>query len=269
MQIFSSLQGLQNKCEFTFGEREAMDSILAMISMEGTYLADNKCSFDNEDMYHTIISWKYKVVDAFNLDRSIVDISINYLNRYLSKKRTLDESTRSSAIVRKFRILSLTCLYVAIKIHCRGTLSANIFAKIGIDFSTQDILECERAILEVLRFKMNPPTPSAYLHLIFQYLCIQDEYIETVAYYLIQKAMFDYNSIWCNYSSFSLAFAALKQAILSCQKLFVGTSYADLEQKLEKFYYMVGCDFQVNIEEINVVINTLTHKCERIEIGAT
>lgn len=114
------------------------------------------------------------VVDHFGLDREVVDISFNYLDRYLSL--VFDESLQYSqeclAIDRKsFQLISATALYVAIKLHGGGSnfkshnnhlVGTFVQLSRGL-FTVDDIVQMERELLSALQWHMNPPTSASFV----------------------------------------------------------------------------------------------------------
>ncbi|KAL7471693.1 hypothetical protein ACHAXS_011991 [Conticribra weissflogii] len=111
-----------------------------------------------------MLDWAFEMVDYFNLDRSIVSVSTNYQDRFLTTP--LGESARYSR--EEFRIASVTCLYIAIKLHVPQTwnITANAFAHLchGM-ISGENIDKMEIRILFALGWKVNPPIPLAYTEL--------------------------------------------------------------------------------------------------------
>lgn len=102
------------------------------------------------------------MVDFFNIDRSIVSIAISYQDRFLSTSMGSTARTRREI----FRIASVTCLYIAIKLYvpdkwnvtahafaqlCRGTISGN------------SIVDMELQILFALGWNVHPPVPWLYV----------------------------------------------------------------------------------------------------------
>ena len=102
------------------------------------------------------------MVDFFDIDRSIVSIAISYQDRFLSTSMGSTARTRREI----FRIASVTCLYIAIKLYvpdkwnvtahafaqlCRGTISGNC------------INDMELQILFALGWNVHPPVPWLYV----------------------------------------------------------------------------------------------------------
>lgn len=104
------------------------------------------------------------MIDYFHLDRSIVSISINYQDRFLAT--ALGEPARYSR--EEFRVASVTCLYIAIKLYVPQSwnITADAFAKLCHGtISGENIDKMEIRILFALGWNVNPPIPLAYTEL--------------------------------------------------------------------------------------------------------
>jgi len=106
------------------------------------------------------------VVDHFDLPRERVSVFTNFLDRYLQKY--LAEHPEGMA-KRHFQLLSLTCLYITIKIECShhaeggGVLSMDMMIHLSREkFTRQQMTDMEQEILRTLEWKLSPPTPSIF-----------------------------------------------------------------------------------------------------------
>ena len=109
-----------------------------------------------------ICEWQYEVVDQFDLDREIVSISTFYLDRYLSL-HFVDEDL--------FQLVSMTSIYLAIKIHSYKKVSIQSIAAMGRGFISVDhITEMELSMMQALDWHLHPPTPVAFVENIFPLL---------------------------------------------------------------------------------------------------
>lgn len=65
-----------------------------------------------------IASWMYDVVDHFSYDRNIVNISLRYIDQYVSHLLANSSRVGSQVVKRRhFQLIAVTSLYLAIKIH--------------------------------------------------------------------------------------------------------------------------------------------------------
>mmetsp|Transcript_24586 Transcript_24586/g.51026 ORF Transcript_24586/g.51026 Transcript_24586/m.51026 type:complete len:452 (-) Transcript_24586:40-1395(-) len=128
----------------------------------------------DEKCRERMLDWAFEMIDYFHIDRSIVSISINYQDRFLAT--TLGEPARYSR--EEFRIASVTCLYIAIKLYVPQTwnITANAFAKLCHGtISGENIDKMEIRILFALGWNVNPPIPLAYTELYLDLLFRTDK----------------------------------------------------------------------------------------------
>ena len=117
--------------------------------------------------------WCYNIVDHYDVDREVVSIAMNYLDRYVAnKKAKATDGTYISNL--DFQLLSVTSLFLATKLHGDFTvgkhgrkikLHVNMFADLtGGRFSASDIEASELAILFDLDWLTHPPTTIKFVH---------------------------------------------------------------------------------------------------------
>lgn len=132
--------------------------------------------------------WMYDICDYFLLNREVVGIALFYVDRYFTI--TFDEVTSQEPVTRRqFQLVALTGLYMAVKLHgegrqdnitCQQSLTSSsqpdnsqpwnrrrsdfslaVCASISRDqFILSEIEDCERNMLNVLDWHMNPIVAS-------------------------------------------------------------------------------------------------------------
>ena len=111
-----------------------------------------------------ICEWTFEVVDHFEFDREVVSIALSYLDRVVSLKT---KHSGEPMHRRDFQLVAVTCLYLAIKLHGevdsydgpRRKLKIHAFVELSRGLFTVETLAAkEREILELLEWKVNPPT---------------------------------------------------------------------------------------------------------------
>jgi hypothetical protein len=106
-------------------------------------------------------SWAYTVVDTFGFSRTIVALCFDLLDRYLAK-----ECLRQISMSRQdFQLLSMTSLYLAVKLHESGeklSFAALIDMSRGY-FAVEDFEDAELDILEALEWRLSPPTANCFM----------------------------------------------------------------------------------------------------------
>lgn len=111
------------------------------------------------------------MVDFFHIDRSVVPIAASYQDRFLLS--SMGESARTHR--ETFRIASVTCLYIAIKLYVphKWNVTAHAFAELCRGtISGESIVDMEMQILFGLGWNMHPPVPMSYLELILELISI-------------------------------------------------------------------------------------------------
>ena len=158
---------------------------------------------------YKIVEWMYNVVDACHQERDLVEMALSYLHRFVCRYA---KSHNKKIGIQEFRLLSLTCLSIAIKAHGQAKTCARLLRKLTNEFTQQQIAKCEMLVLRVLSFKLNPPTPSAFLRVMFEVLHI-DVALQDYAFYIVQLLMFDYIGNLSQYNASTIAIASLRIAM--------------------------------------------------------
>jgi|AntRauTorckE5430_2_1112549.scaffolds.fasta_scaffold03452_1 lipoyl(octanoyl) transferase len=127
----------------------------------------------------TIFEWFYKIIDHFLLERGVVAIAMDYVDRYFFHLPPSDVDFMS---ITKYQLVAMTSLYIAMKLHGgnetgdetspwkikRKTFCVKGFAKLSRgQFVPDDILTMESLIFKNLEWKMNPVTA----------MCCMDSYM--------------------------------------------------------------------------------------------
>ena len=155
-----------------------------------------------------IAEWFFKVADSLSMSREIVAVAVSYLDRYLS---TLDDPTAALSR-RQFQLVCLTCLYVATKLYDHKILPPVSIVNLSRGcFTSQDIEDMERTILDALRWRLSPPTPLTFVKHLLLLLPRKSvsrpvrRTISDVAKYLTELSVIDYAFVGRKASSVGLA----------------------------------------------------------------
>lgn len=115
-----------------------------------------------------ICHWVYSVVDHYELSRQTVEITMDLFDRFLA---TLGNRCDSSQAL----LISLTALYIAIKMHESQNIRPATIAKLSRDqFFAQDIEVMELEMLTSLSWLMHPPTTVDFLSHLLMFLPTSD-----------------------------------------------------------------------------------------------
>jgi len=108
------------------------------------------------------IKWMFNVADHFRLGRDVVSYAVAYIDKFSSEDRSILLSKDD------FTVLAMTSLYMAVKVFSTLENAAAISAKNLVlltegKFAEEDILRMERRMLDVLQWKLYPPTSICFL----------------------------------------------------------------------------------------------------------
>ena len=137
--------------------------LVASGSGEETYDGGD-CGGINEVWRLKIAEWAFEVVDYFSLDREAVAIALNFVDRFMV---TYNRDNIQTPFTReRFQLLTVTALYLAIKLHGASFDATTTFAMPTLQvfvelsrnrFTGTEIEQMERSILTQLQWKLNPP----------------------------------------------------------------------------------------------------------------
>jgi hypothetical protein len=139
------------------------NSLAVMIEKELTtytcngYLDPHEPTIITADDRMTIVDWCYGVVDHCQFSREVVADAMDMVDRFLSMPSiTTDKALRDTS---HFQLLTITALYVAIKVNERVALSSDLLAEIcrGV-YTAEEIEDMERTLLNGLSWRCNAPT---------------------------------------------------------------------------------------------------------------
>lgn len=147
-----------------------------------------------------ICEWSYDIADHFGFDREAVTISMNYMDRFLSRRlaegdREDESESRwdtssndtygsESIDIRYFQLLAMTCLYLAIKIHGQNdmyeggsymTMKMSDFVALSRGlFTMQNMVDMEVEVLSTLNWRLNPPTLISFVTNFLHFLNLEE-----------------------------------------------------------------------------------------------
>lgn len=153
--LFAVLRQQENEADYCC--KDYLSSEYQRKELEHSYREPNAQLFDslpseqsagaiNERWREKICEWAYQVVDHFDFSREVVAISISYLDRFLGTRRVTKKV---------FQLAAMTCLYLAIKIHERKSLSMDSFAGLSRGFFKDvHIVAMEESILRYVQMSL-------------------------------------------------------------------------------------------------------------------
>jgi hypothetical protein len=119
---------------------------------------------DEED--HTkMVEWCYSVVNICQLEREAVAMAMEMVDRFLSKKSS---SSVAMDVLRdriQFQLLTMTALYISIKISTKIALRSDFFSMISQDlYPIKEIEAMEMILLQELSWCISAPTCAQMAH---------------------------------------------------------------------------------------------------------
>ena len=206
----------------------AKDQLSMLFAMEADYqIRSSPCQIPldqrvtTEDWRRKICQWSYRVIDSFRLDRSIVSVAMNLLDRFLMKHEFPMESQYACRCIsckrsfdsRTFQLASMACLYIAIKIspevECEEEVERRRHFCLApfVDFSRglfsqRDVVEMEKLILHTIGWKVNSPTPTSFIPYLLDLLPSQDKmpFESQHCYPLVQQVLKELARYLCELS---------------------------------------------------------------------
>ena len=115
-----------------------------------------------------MFDWSCMVIDSFGMDREIVAICFDILDRYVAKESSnpnAQEITRDD-----FQLFSMTSLYLAVKVLEPYPRKIGLDALVDMSrgfYTEEDIAVTEREILMTLQWHISPPTALAYSRMLW------------------------------------------------------------------------------------------------------
>jgi len=118
---------------------------------------------DEEDRTK-MVDWCYSVVDICQLERETVALAMEMVDRFLSNKSsTVAMDVRRDRI--QFQLLTLSALYISIKISTKVALGSDFFASISRElYPVQEIEAMELVLLQGLSWCISAPTCVQMAH---------------------------------------------------------------------------------------------------------
>ena len=112
-------------------------------------------------------TWSYQLTDMTKLSRLAVIRSMNYLDRFLATHPTNSTASHALHDKRLYQLISMTCLYIAIKLYEPLTMDASLLSEISAGcYTTFEIIDMESIILNALSWRLNGPTSQEYIPLL-------------------------------------------------------------------------------------------------------
>lgn len=168
---------------------EAKEKLLLMLQQELEYAPlDSLLDHVDADDRQRLVRWCFQVMDYCKLDRTLVEIAMNFIDRYVSMV------PRGWTRVR-YQLLAMTAVYTTVKIFAVEAMDPKLVSrKLSRGaYTVADIEHQELDLLKILKWRMNPPTATSfiglYLDIIVQHIALPLSQQYAVYDYAMEHAM--------------------------------------------------------------------------------
>ncbi|KAH3674603.1 hypothetical protein WICMUC_003149 [Wickerhamomyces mucosus] len=138
------------------------------------------------NMRGILVDWLVQVHSRFNLLPETLFLTINYIDRFLSKRKVS---------LSRFQLVGAVALFIAAKVEEINCPSVQEIAyMVDHAYTIEDILRAERFMIDVLEFEMGWPGPMSFLRRTSK----ADDYdfeTRTLAKYFLELTIMDYRFI--------------------------------------------------------------------------
>jgi len=226
---------------------DVADSLAAVIKRELTiyschegYLNPSDPTIITADDRRKLVDWCYGVVDHCQLSREVVASAMDMVDRFLAMPScSTDEALHDES---KFQLLTITALYVAIKVNELVVVSSDLFAEMSRDaYTAKEIEDMELTLLSGLSWRCNAPTAFQVGHSILSLILhlvkcseVTWGFLLDEMKYLTELAVRD-----CYFSTQRKSTVALGATFNSIGHINIGSH--ERQQLLEAFLCIVEC----------------------------
>ena len=153
--------------------------------------------YHQSDTHHALFHPSFAIISE--LGRDVVSYAMSYFDRIVPHYGINDTLVQ---------LVAMTCLYLAIKVHCSKKISVQSMVSLSRgSFRDDQVLKMERIVLQGLNWYLTPATPHLFLEIFFE--TSQDNEamneIKDSASYLLELAVCDNFFITKKASSISRA----------------------------------------------------------------
>eukprot|EP00591_Stephanopyxis_turris_P000404 CAMPEP_0195524418 /NCGR_PEP_ID=MMETSP0794_2-20130614/24225_1 /TAXON_ID=515487 /ORGANISM="Stephanopyxis turris, Strain CCMP 815" /LENGTH=285 /DNA_ID=CAMNT_0040654631 /DNA_START=148 /DNA_END=1002 /DNA_ORIENTATION=+ len=181
-------------------------------SEKNELIVDKECRFRTCEWYH-------KLLEHFKLDFENAQISMSYLDRFLST----EIGCQYLHSINEFQLVTITTIYLSIKLFEPTVFDMKMVSFLSQErFGEDQVVAMESKILNALQWKMHPPTPKNFVqHL----LALLPEHIDPTAKkalldvccFQFQCSVHDYS--FSKYRASTVAIASMLNAIENRQNI--------------------------------------------------
>ena len=201
---------------------ELVSSIQAMRRREVDYLTGDylhhqpfSCQEDSVDVEcrSKMCQWCVQLVDHCHFSRETAAIAMNLLDRFMdARPQTLLDR-------KSYQLAAIACLYTTVKVHEQQAISPETMASLSRGaYSSRDIQDMERTVLQATRWLIHPPTASTFTHYFSALLvgCMDDNAMNTLLELTaLQTDMSIHDYDLCMWNPSYISYAAIMNSLES------------------------------------------------------
>ena len=199
-----------------------------------------------------ICRWIFDIIDTLHFQRETAIIAMSYLDRYCCTNSPRARRARCSQRP-KYQLAAVTSLYTAIKLHEPIGMDVDTAALLTQGVNTaEEIIDCEREMLQALKWRMHGPSPIRFVNYILELLpvssrCSSEELdkIRKRSCEQIEKSTEDYGCVVLRPSSLALA------AVLNSLK-HVPQDIVSIEER-DDFVQVISDTFDMDIMDSKLI----------------
>jgi Cyclin, N-terminal domain len=154
--------------------------------------------------------WFDQCIDFCKFDREVVEITLNYLDRFASTTTIGQSSILTDR--GEYQLAAMTALYTAIKIHQPQAVSSRSISLLSRErYTKEDIERMELRMITALGWKMNPVTVSAFVRAILDQIQEDTTALGTID----QKSLYRLAKIQTDVAVRDYAFCTIRPSVIA------------------------------------------------------
>lgn len=237
--IIQKIQVMRNQEETTYARVDYLKQKRHQATRRDVSSIDKLCR-------SKMCDWSYQVAEFCQFDKHTVDIAMSYLDRFISSDHPRAKTAFNDR--KEFQLAAMTTLYIAVKLFEPCVLDLDIMSSLGhLTYFPEDFSKMELDILSGLKWNLNGPTSSNFIHHFLALLPLRGTTKNAVHEKLLESATLQTISATKDYNlSLQLPSTTAVCAILNAMNC---VEYEHFSRKERKDYvmcleYAAGIDLQ-------------------------
>lgn len=112
-----------------------------------------------------MMTWCYDVANFCNLDHNTVEMTMNYIDRFMMTSSAYDALYNRSI----YQLVCMTSLYTIAKVHELTCIDLELLCSLSQNLYTdEDFVSMESVMLNAIQWHINSPTTSMYINLLLK-----------------------------------------------------------------------------------------------------